>query len=73
MASAPSTATTEHVENGSATAPGPDPETRHHRMQTKPPQSEAEPASTDSNTAATDAATDAQQMKQPRTILQKQK
>lgn len=58
MASAPSTATTEHVENGSATAPGPDPETQTSSDATKP-QSEAEPASTDSNTAAADAATDA--------------
>lgn len=55
MASTPSAVITEHVENGSATAPGPDPET-----QTSPDVTpQAETAAVDATTTAADAVTDA--------------
>lgn len=55
MASTPSAVITEHVENGSATAPGPDPET-----QTSPDATpQAETAAVDATITAADAVTDA--------------
>lgn len=56
MASTPSAVITEHVENGSATAPGPDPETQTSSDVT--PQAETA-AAADATTTAADAVTDA--------------